>query len=69
ATGGGYADVKGDRVLLLVESAEFKDEIDVERARQAAERARNRLRDETADHSRAKAALARATNRLKLVQS
>ncbi len=68
ATSGGYAEIKGDKVLLLVETAEFQEEIDVERAKKALERAEMRLKQENADRIRAKASLARAMNRLQIVQ-
>ncbi len=68
ATGGGYLEVKDNKVLVLVESAERPEEIDVERARTARERAENRLRshDPSLDQVRAELALARALNRLRL---
>ncbi|MFQ6614116.1 MAG: ATP synthase F1 subunit epsilon [Fidelibacterota bacterium] len=68
ATSGGYAEIKENRVLLLVESAEFQEEIDVERARKARERAEERLHQKTADRIRAKSSLSRAINRLRIVQ-
>lgn len=68
ATGGGYLEVKDNRVLVLVESAERPEEIDVERARSARARAEERLRshDPSLDVVRAELALARALNRLRL---
>ncbi|NOZ73921.1 MAG: ATP synthase F1 subunit epsilon [FCB group bacterium] len=68
ATSGGYADIKRNRVLLLVETAEFREEIDVTRARQARERAEERLHQENADRIRAKSSMSRAMNRLRIVQ-
>jgi F-type H+-transporting ATPase subunit epsilon len=41
----GYAQVQGDRVTLLSEMVELSDEIDLERAREAEQRARTMLRD------------------------
>ncbi len=67
ATGGGYAEIHQDRVILLVESAERSSDIDTERAESSAERARNRLekkREEQIDEARARASLERALNRL-----
>ncbi|UCH62945.1 MAG: ATP synthase F1 subunit epsilon [Fidelibacterota bacterium] len=66
ATNGGYADIHGNSVQLLVETAEEAGEIDVERAKSAAERARGRIRSrETGiDEARAEIALKRALNRL-----
>ncbi len=69
ATGGGYADIQGDSVLLLVESAETANTIDKSRAEAAAERARERLHQKSGiDEQRARAALLRAVNRLKVAQ-
>ncbi len=67
--GGGFADVTGAKVLVLAEVAELPEEIDVDRARRARERAAARLeteRREKIDYARAKAALHRAVTRLKL---
>lgn len=43
AIGGGFLEVRDNRVLVLADSAERADEIDVERARAAEERARRLL--------------------------
>ena len=66
ATNGGYADIHGNSVQLLVETAEEAGEIDAERARSAAERARGRVHSREAgiDEARAEAALHRALIRL-----
>ncbi len=68
ATGGGYLEVRDNSVVVLVESAEKPEEIDVERARSARERAEGRLKshDPSFDAARAELALARALNRLRL---
>ncbi len=69
ATGGGMIEVLNNRVLILVESFESADEIDVERAERALERAKERLahkNDPNIDVARAEAALKRALNRLKI---
>jgi F-type H+-transporting ATPase subunit epsilon len=54
--------------VVLVESAERPEDIDIERARAARDRAAGRLktRDSSLDTLRAEAALARALNRLRL---
>ena len=67
ATNGGYADIHGNNVQLLVETAEEAGKIDVERAKSAAERARERLAvrmRKGIDEARAEIALHRALNRL-----
>ena len=68
ALGGGFADVSGDGATILAEAAEFGDEIDVERARAARDRARDRLNDRPpdVDADRAQAALTRALWRLRV---
>jgi F-type H+-transporting ATPase subunit epsilon len=70
ATSGGFLEVKNNRAVVLVESAELLNEIDVQRARAAKERAVGRLhsRDPEVDEERARAALNRATNRIRLVE-
>lgn len=74
ATGGGFLVVEpgGQRVSVMVRSAETPDEIDERRAREALERARRRLNkngepySEDTDLARAELALARAMARLKI---
>jgi len=69
ATSGGYAEIHSDQVTLIVETAERVEEIDLERAKSAEQRARERLehkRDQTVDEARAKAALHRAANRIRI---
>jgi F-type H+-transporting ATPase subunit epsilon len=68
---GGFADVTADKVLILAEAAELPEEIDLDRARKARERAEARLaaqRQEAVDYTRAKAALQRAITRVKLYE-
>ena len=67
AVHGGFMEVRKDKVVILAESAELADEIDVERAKRAKERAEERLarkRAEEIDFRRAELALQRALNRL-----
>jgi F-type H+-transporting ATPase subunit epsilon len=68
ATGGGYLEVRDNRVVVLVESAERPEEIDVDRARSARDRAMERLhsREPSLNLARAERSLARALNRLRL---
>ena len=65
AVHGGFVSVNENRVKILSDLAELKDQIDVARARRAAEAAEAKLRSE--DDVEAIAALARATARLKVV--
>jgi F-type H+-transporting ATPase subunit epsilon len=63
----GFAEVLGDRVIVLVQSAESAEEIDVERAGKAKSRAEERLKrfdDPNVDMERAREALRRALARL-----
>ncbi len=68
----GFAEVSNDKVSILVDAAEKASEIDAERARQAMERARERLgkdrRTEDIDTLRAEAALIRAIMRIRVVE-
>ena len=68
ASGGGFLEVRDNKVVVLAESAERPDEIDVERARRAKERAELLLRssEPDVDEIRAQLALARAKNRLRV---
>ena len=68
ATSGGFIQVLDNKVLFLLDSCESSDEIDVQRAKEAKERAKSRLeqRKEEIDHFRAKLAFSRALNRLKI---
>lgn len=67
---GGFAEALPDKLTVLAESAELKDDIDLERAKDAMERAEKRLAEdrekEEIDFVRAKAALERALQRVKL---
>ncbi|HUU12815.1 MAG TPA: F0F1 ATP synthase subunit epsilon [Terriglobia bacterium] len=65
----GFAEVLPDRVIILAETAERAEEIDIERAEQAKQRAEERLKkltDPEIDMERARAALDRALTRLQV---
>ena len=66
ATNGGFADIRPESVMLLVETAEKVSDIDKDRAEEAMKRAKDRLPDNETDLKRAKDAIARARNRLKI---
>jgi F-type H+-transporting ATPase subunit epsilon len=67
ATSGGFLEVLNNKISVMVETAEWAEQIDVERAKAAAERARKRLEQkQDVDSARARAALSRAMNRLKV---
>ncbi len=68
----GFAEVSNDKVSVLVDAAEKAGDIDVDRARNAMERAKERLAKERAaqdiDFLRAENALKRAIARLKVAE-
>ena len=69
-TGGGTVEVRNNNVLVLADSIESKDEIDLDRAKRSYQRAKERLSmksHEDIDTARAEASLLRAINRMKLV--
>jgi F-type H+-transporting ATPase subunit epsilon len=70
AIGGGFLEVRDNRVLVLADSAERADEIDVERAQAAENRARQLLaeRRQVGDLTQAEAALRRSQVRLKVAR-
>jgi len=69
----GFAEVSENKVSILVDAAEKAGEVDLERARKAMERAKERLAKDRAkatdvDFSRAEAALKRAVARMKVAE-
>jgi F-type H+-transporting ATPase subunit epsilon len=67
AISGGFAEIRNDKVIMLLDVAERPDEIDRSRAERARERAERRLAGRTpedVDYTRALAALMRALTRL-----
>ena len=66
-TSGGSAEVLDNKVLILSDTVEPIDNIDIERAQKSKERAEDRLTNKgiTIDVDRARTALARALNRIK----
>lgn len=68
ATGGGTVEVRENKILILADSVEAVNEIDVERAKKAYERAKERLANRRdIDILRAELALQRAINRMKFI--
>jgi F-type H+-transporting ATPase subunit epsilon len=68
AVNGGFVEVTPEQVIILAESAEMAEEIDVHRAQEARTRALERLekKQEDVDFARAEAALNRAMVRLRV---
>lgn len=71
ATSGGTVEVLNNNIRILADSLEAVESIDLDRAKRALERANQRLAEKGSgniDVKRAEAALARAMNRIKLVE-
>ena len=70
AISGGFLEVRPDRVIVLADTAERDDEIDLARAEAAKRRAEERLSQRTpgTDLARAEAALRRSLARLKVAE-
>lgn len=70
AIGGGFLEVRPDRVVVLADAAEHAEEIDVTRAEEARRRAAEQLalKPFDADLIRAEAALRRAETRLRVAR-
>ena len=64
----GFMEIKQDKTVILADTAEWPDEIDVNRAEAAKQRALERLQRQLseAEYIRSRAALARALARLKV---
>lgn len=66
----GFAEVLPDKVTILAESAERAEDIDVNRAQEAKQRAEERLKGgQTVDYQRALNALKRAESRLQVAST
>lgn len=66
----GFIEVKQEKAIILADTAEWPEEIDVNRAKAAKERAEERLQRQLSriEHLRSQAALARALARLKVTK-
>ena len=70
ANGEGLINVTKEKVVLIVESIESKNEIDIDRARDAKRRAEERLKEPlNIDVERATRALIRANNRISVYEN
>lgn len=67
----GFMEITQEKAVMLVDTAEWPDEIDVERAKAAKERAQERLTRQISrqEHARSQAAMARALARLKVTKN
>ena len=71
AISGGFIEVRPDKVVVLADTAERAEEIDVARAEEAKQRARERLSEKQvvgADEARVEASLRRALIRIKVAE-
>lgn len=70
ACSGGFVTVTYEKTTVVTDSAEWADEIDLNRAKAALQRAQNRLerRDSELDYARALNSVSRATNRIRVAE-
>ena len=70
AVGGGFMEVRDDNVVILADSAERADEIDIDRALRARQKAEQLLQQKitNVDFAKAEAALRRSLARLKVAE-
>lgn len=68
ATSGGFVEVKDNTAIILAETIETREEIDIQRAENAKTRALKRIKERKpgTDLARAEAALQRALNRIRV---
>lgn len=68
---GGFVEVTKDQVTILTDASELAEDIDLERAKRAKERAEQRLasKEEGIDYARAEIALKKAIARINLSES
>tara|TARA_Y100001970_G_scaffold284889_1_gene403248 strand:+ start:1231 stop:1632 length:402 start_codon:yes stop_codon:yes gene_type:complete len=66
ATSGGFADINNNKVVLVVETAEDYNSIDLSRAQESLDRAVKHLNETDVDMKRAMDAIKRAKNRISI---
>ncbi|WP_058260392.1 F0F1 ATP synthase subunit epsilon [Fenollaria timonensis] len=64
ACAGGYIDVRNNNITVVSDACEWEEEIDINRAQRAKERASKRLEDKGTDTFKAELALKKAINRI-----
>jgi len=67
STSGGYADIQSKGVQLLLETIEYSNDINKERAQKSLDKAHKRMKNKTQDIERAQHSLRRAKNRLFII--
>lgn len=70
AISGGFVDVSKEQTVVLARTCEWADEIDINRAREAAERAKDRLQQQASEHEHdvAQVKLKKAVNRMRIAE-
>src|SRR5438067_4939034 len=68
ATSGGFIQVTREKVIILADSAELSEEIDIDRARAAADRARRALEAPGVNAEEVRQELERSLNRIRVAQ-
>lgn len=64
ACAGGYIDVRNNNITVVSDACEWEEEIDINRAERAKERASKRIEDKGTDTFKAELALKKAINRI-----
>ena len=66
ACAGGYIDVRNNNITVVSDACEWEDEIDINRAERAKERASKKLEDKDTDTFKAELELKKAINRINI---
>ena len=66
STSGGFADIDKNKVLLVLETAESNEDIDIKRAEESLEKYTKLLKDGTSDIEKAKSSIQKAKNRISI---
>ena len=66
STSGGFADVQKDKVILVLETAEQKQDINIKRAQESLDRSMKNLSNNSVDIKRARESIKRAKNRISI---
>ena len=66
STSGGFADIDKNKVLLVLETAESNEDIDIKRAEKSLEKYTKLLKDGTSDIEKAKSSIQKAKNRISI---
>ena len=64
STSGGFADIQKNKVILVLETAEQKQDINIKRAQESLDRSMKKLSNDEVDIKRARESIKRAKNRI-----